>query len=152
MKKTPAAVLGVLLPLCACSSSPLPYPAVPAAPDRARVLVNEDAEDDDDPLRARVQVVQMTRAMPRDSVWHFYRSSFPESRGWRAERSTAEDLCLVRGGNGQYVAVVQVRPFVGHRFAQSPDRYLVTSSHISTANDQTCGGADAWISSDLIHG
>jgi hypothetical protein len=132
------------------------YPESPAERPGARTLVTDKGWDDDDPMRARVTVIDMGTE-PRDGMLDFYRSTYGHEDGWRGQVVDARDgqeLCLVRHTDDGYAELLEVFPYAGSRVDRGRGRHLVMLSRLGSLDPgpdaRSCGLATAWISTDLL--
>ena len=131
------------------------YPDEPANPSGARVLVTDKGQDDDDPTRARVSVIDFG-AVPRPEMLDFYRSTYGHDDGWREQDVSGygQELCLVRHTGDGYTELLEVFHYAGSRVHRGDGRHLVMLSrlsHLDPGSDAaSCGLATAWIPTDLL--
>jgi hypothetical protein len=131
------------------------FPDQPAIPGTANVLSVDKGSDDDDPMRARVKVIDIGNS-PTGALLNFYRATYGSADGWTqlTVDGRHEELCLVRHASKHYSEFVEVFPFRGSRVTAKRGRHLVLSSRLQSlapgADDNSCGLATAWIPSDLL--
>ena len=134
------------------------YPAAPALPDGATVVVTDKGWDDDDPIRSKVQVVDTPGWPTRkpagptpEQLLNFYRTRYPASDGWRTEEvDRVQELCLVNRTTPGYTQVLDVTPYAGTRVSVRPTRHLVVMSRIEVQPRHPCGFAGSWLPADLL--
>jgi hypothetical protein len=132
------------------------YPSDPPIPPKAVSVASDFGWDDDDPLRARVQVLDLKSGSLKDLL-DFYVDAFPTSRGW-TQVPTADDqvLCLANRSDERYTELVELFPYRGSRVDVGSDRYLAMISRFEQLqpdplpDDDPCGLATAWVSMDLL--
>lgn len=124
------------------------YPEAAPVPAGAAVVATSEAWDNDDPVRGRVQVVQVP-----DSSWAAvqgaYESAYPASSGWQQRKSAYPQLCLVNTTDKNYDEVVDVAAYEGTRVKQDPRRYLVMVTRVERGMGE-CGAAWCWVEVDLL--
>jgi hypothetical protein len=150
-----AVTLGALAGCAPIYGANFDYPDEPAAPKTSNVLVQDKGWDDDDPMRARIKVIDVGKSSAA-ALDAFYRATYGPADGWvqLAADQSYQDLCLVRHSNSRYTEFVEVFPYTGSRVPTEPSRYLVMTSrlqHIDPGGDaNSCGLATAWIPVDLL--
>lgn len=124
------------------------YPADLPMPPRATKVVSDTGSDDDEPMRSRVQVLDVPKADAHDLLG-FYEGIFPETRGWSPKSATEGQLvCLSRQSDDGFFEFVEVFTYRGSRVDERPDRFLAAASRFQ--NEAHCGSALAWVPLDLI--
>lgn len=146
-----AAVAAGVVVASACSGqSGLRYPTPAPLPPGASVVATSNASDDDDPLRGKIQVVDVGRASWR-TVQEHYVAAYPQSSGWRVHKGDHERLCLLNTTNAHHDSVLDVAPYEGTRVASTPHRYLVMITHVERGQGN-CNAAWQWAPVDLLPG
>lgn len=131
------------------------YPAAPAVPHSASVVVTDKGSDDDNPMRARVKVVDIENSTLA-SFLDFYRTTYGSDQGWKQLKvdQQNEALCLVNHSNDRYTEFVEVFPYRGDRVDLRRGRYLVTISRFESIklgrDAKSCGLTLGWIPEDLF--
>lgn len=119
----------------------------------ATAVLSDEGWDDDDPIRTRLQVVDVGDANGA-VLTDFYRQSFRPSEGWiEQEPGTGsganQSLCLVNNSSERYTEVVEVFAYTGGRVDVRKGRYLVMITRVQDDEGHPCGVAFPWIAMDL---
>ena len=153
MRTVLAAFLLVALSGCApIFGGNFDYPDEPAIPGTANVLSVDKGSDDDDPMRARIKVIDIGNSSA-GALLNFYRATYGSADGWAqiTVDGRHQELCLVRHSDNRFSEFVEVFPYSGSRVPVEHGRHLVMISRLEPGDEEnSCGFAKAWVPSDLL--
>src|SRR6478735_5188576 len=108
-----AAVLGSCSVYGAPYGAAFGYPNEPPIPPGATIIASDTGQDDDDPIRSQIQVIDAQRSTAGELL-AFYRAPYPESACWETVNPESwQELRLVNRASDGYTQVLDVSDYGG---------------------------------------